>query len=109
MPGLWAPATLTILIGQTQSEELVLSTYTGMGRLAVNVLILAPVSLPETVILHVSIDGTAFAVLQSGATDITIPQGKGTQVINVTAQKLKLVAGSAVGADRIFTLAIGVF
>jgi hypothetical protein len=109
MPGLWAPATLTILNAQTQSEELIVSSYTGMSRIAVNLLIVSPVSLPETVNLHVSIDGTTFAVLQSGATDVSIPQNKGTQVINVTAQKMKLVAGSAVGADRIFTLAIGVF
>lgn len=107
MPGLWAPATLTILGGQTESPEFDLRISVN-APLAVNLLIIAPATLPETITIRVTIDGTTYGTLQSGAADIVLPAGKATQVQNVTAQKFKLVAGAAVGVDRLFHIALGV-
>jgi hypothetical protein len=101
----WEQTTLTITNGSTLSPAIDLDANYG-PRYVRRVLILAPTSLPETITVLVSLDNTTYVTLQSGGSDITIPQGKGTQINGFQARYLKLQAGSAVGADRVFGLTI---
>ena len=95
--------TLTIASAATESDVLDLA---GLGARSIwGLNIISPTTLPDTVKIHVSdIPAGTFQVLQSGGTDITIPAGKSTQLDLLTIGALKLVAGSAVGADRDFRI-----
>ena len=96
--------TLTITSGQTESPEVTLNSYG--ERYVRRVAVQSPSTLPETVTMSVSIDGSAFATLQSGGSDITFPASKVTQINGFMVTKLKLVAGAAVGANRAFLISI---
>lgn len=95
--------TLTIANGQTVSDVLNLQ---GLGtRHVFGITFRSPATLPETVTLEVSETATGtFEPYQSGGTDITLAAGESTPVTEVIAGALRLVAGSAVAADRVFRL-----
>ncbi len=89
--------TLTIASGETESAAL----HVG-GR---NTIVIgAPATLPETVTLHTSLDGTTYQEHQSNGIDITIGAGKNVSVHPLTVHSIKLVAGGAVAAARAFTV-----
>ena len=106
MPGIWVELTLTIANGETSSNEIDLAAI--LSRNAVHLLVQSPGTLPETVNPQVSIDGSAFAILQSGGTSIALPAGVCTQLQHVTARKFKVVATGSVGGERVFLVAVGV-
>ena len=106
MPGIWTQKTLTIPNGQTSSNEIDLEAV--LARNAVHLLVQSPGTLTETVNPQVSIDGSAYVILQSGGTDIALPAGRGTQLQHITVRKFKVVATGAVGGERVFTVAVGV-
>ena len=101
----YAITTVTILSGGTASAEVDLDTFNAVKYVR-RVLIQSPSTLPESVTMQVSVDGTNFATLQSGAADITFPAAKATQINGFMVQKFKLVAGGAVAADRVFQVSI---
>ena len=98
----WRSTTLTILSGATESEELNLADQ---GAIRVKSLTFWVGTLPETVTVHLApVLGGTYRALQSGGGDITLPASRATQVSSITAGALKLVAGGAVAADRVFTV-----
>jgi len=101
---LWHTTTLTIANGQTLSSALDLNTYG--TRYVRRVLVLAPATLPESVTLRVSMDDSTYFTLQSGGSDITFPADKATQINGFQCRYVKLLAGVAVAADRVFTLTL---
>jgi len=101
----WEQTSLTITSGGTLTPALDLDANYGPHYVR-RVLILAPATLPETVTVLVSIDDVTYVTLQSGATDIAVPQGKGTQINGFQCRYLKLQASGAVGANRVFGLTI---
>lgn len=96
--------TLTIANGGTLSEEL--SLQPNGARRRVTLLIISPNTLAESVTVRVRrvvAAGTTLAgTLQSGGTDIVLPAGKATLIDPLTAASIQLVAGGAVGAERVF-------
>lgn len=102
----WDPGyrkTLTILSGQTVSDVLDLA---GLGTRHIYMITFrSPVTLPETVTVEVSEDvaGT-FEPYQSGDVDVTLPAGEASPVTEMNTRALRLVAGTAVGANRVFVL-----
>ena len=99
----WRSTTLTIASGATQSEELNLKDNAARRVKTLN--IRAPATLPETVTVHLSeATGGTYAALQSGGSDITLPANRVTIVPGLAEGAIKLVAGGAVAADRVFTI-----
>lgn len=102
--------TLTIANGQTLSNELKGTE----GRVALGALsdatIYAPGTLPETVTVQVAPTDTPaggdYLALQVAGADVTVPAAKAKQIASGLggAKALRLSAGGAVGADRIFQL-----
>lgn len=90
---------LVIESGQTVSSE---TLGESLLRYARGVTLFSPDTLPETVTIEVTDDGTNWVTLQSGAVDIELPAGKATVVTVLSSRGLRLVAGGAVGADRTF-------
>lgn len=100
----WRKTTLTILIGQTASEELDLTDGLGVRRVK-SITFFSPATLPETVTVHVAPQaGGTYQALQSGGTDFTLPANKATLLTGFTVGALKLVASVAVASGRVFTL-----
>lgn len=67
--------------------------------------LVAPATLPETVTLQVSVDGgTTFNAFQTGGADVTIAAAKAKGVDYLVATHVRLSAGAAVAADRVFQL-----
>lgn len=98
----WRRSTLTILDGQTDSDVLDLTEKFARGSADLG--ILAPAS-GQTVTVHVAPDpGGTFAPLQSGGSNITIPDSKWTQLVGLAAGALKLVAGVAVSGNQVYTI-----
>ena len=99
---MWLKSTITIASGQTLSPEFDLQSVFPSAKLMLT--FFPPGTLPEAITVHVSpaLGGT-YVPLQSGGSNYTVPAGKATQV-PVVAGGLKLSAGSAVGADRVFTV-----
>ena len=97
--------TLTILSGQTLSDVLILA---GLGaRRVFSISFRNRATLPETVTLQTSETPTGtFAPYQSGGLDIAFPTtgGESTPVTDVIAGALRLSAGVAVAANRVFVL-----
>ncbi len=95
--------TLTIATAATETDVLNLAGLGGRGIWGLN--IISPATLPETVNIYVSdIPTGTFEMLQSGGSDITIPQAKSTQLDLVTIGALKLVSTAGVAADRAFRI-----
>lgn len=65
----------------------------------------SPATLPETVKLYgcETAAGT-YVVVQSGGSDITLPADKATVIDTVAFPFMRLIAGAAVGADRVFKM-----
>ena len=93
---------LTIANGQTASN------VGSMGetgyRSPINVLIVAPTTLPETVNVQVAGPLLNFRILQSGtpATDIQINADRALPLTVLTASRMKLLATGPVSDERIF-------
>lgn len=96
--------TITIASGQTVSADVL--NLAGLGaRRKFSVQFYAPGTLPETITVQVAPSPTGtFAPLQSGGSDVTLTAGDATTVVDLVAGALRLVAGGAVGGDRVFTL-----
>ncbi len=105
MSGTWNKASLTIPNAGDTSEELITENY---GQAAISFLVSAPATLPETVRIEVRIN-TAWATLQSGGEDIIIPAAKATQILQIMCKGVRLKAGAAVGANRVFDLSLAMF
>lgn len=94
---------LTIPSGQTTSNSILAWQTYGS---AAGIMIHSPSTLPETVNIEVTPNGTVWNDLQDGSplADITVPAaGKSTYYDRlVLAFGLRLVATAAVGADRQF-------
>ena len=102
----WDPGykkTLTIANGQTVSDVLDLG---GLGaRRVFSITFRSPATLPETVTLEVAESATGtFEPYQSGGADIVLAVGESTPVTDVIGGALRLVAGAAVGGNRVFAL-----
>lgn len=97
----WRDCTLTIANGQTESQELLLE-QNGVRRAKI-IQISGPTTLPETVTVHLGdgVGGT-YKALSSGGSDFTIPAAKTVSLPTIVKSTLKLIAGGAVGADRVF-------
>ena len=95
--------TLTIANGQTVSTDTLSLTRKGRrGRYMVTVF--APATLAETVTVRVAPSaGATFRILQSAGADLAVGAGDAI-TFDLVAGALRLVAGSAVGADRTFEL-----
>lgn len=98
---------LTILSGQTQSGVL---DFRSEGKhFITSLLVVSPTTLPEAVTVHAATSRTGtFQPLQSDGVDITLPAAKATSIHPVgMVGAIKLVAGVAVAANRVFELAGG--
>ena len=94
---------LTIPNGQTTSNVLTKRNLQQARSLVIG----APATLPETVSIEVAfVDGTPanWQQLQSNAADIIIAADKAVVLTHVPFVQLRLVAGGAVAADRIFSV-----
>jgi hypothetical protein len=97
------PTTVTILSGATVSQEVDL-TAEG-SRHFVGLMLTAPGTLPETVTVQTATKvGGVYGNFQSAGVDVTIGAGKSVQITDLVAGGLKLVAGGAVAADRVFQI-----
>ena len=96
--------TLTIASGQTISSDVL--NLAGLGaRRVFSVSFRSPATLPETVTLQTSETPTGtFAPYQSGGADIVLAVGESTPVTDIIAGALRLSAGVAVAANRVFVL-----
>lgn len=92
--------TLTIANGQTNSAALPLERIRYMSGFV----IWAPATLPESVTVAVSYDGTNYATLQSAGTDVTVGAGKAVVVLSGGFVGLRLTSASSVAADRAFVI-----
>jgi len=104
MPGTWAQVTMTIASGATTSASINLNLHG--GRQPNTFIIVAPSTLPETINIDLTVNSQA-GLLQSGGSDIIIPAGRATQVLNVSGDSFTLRATASVAAERTFELAIG--
>jgi hypothetical protein len=98
-----AKQTLTIANTQTTSPAVSLSAIGTIRLLALS--ITAPAVMAETVNIEISTDdAVTFARLQSGGADIALVAAKAIQLTELVATHLRLVAGAAVAADRVFKI-----
>jgi len=95
--------TITILSGGTESEIVEALELAP----AVSVLIIAPATMPEAVVLQVaeSPAGT-FTTLQTDGADVALAAGKATQLTVMGGAYWRLKAGGAAGADRAFRIIV---
>lgn len=99
---MWRKTTLTILNGATSSDVLDLTENSARG--SVDLTFFAPAT-GQTITVHVAPDpGGTFVPLQSGGSNITLPDSKATLLQGLTAGALKLVAGAGVTGDQAFTV-----
>ena len=96
-------ADVTIANGSSTSR-VVDGKYEYADATAIN--IQSPATLPDTVVIEVSYDGSTFATLNDGTSDIAVPgAGKARQYIEMLGTKsFRLKASSNVAADRTFKL-----
>ena len=92
--------TLTISSGQTVSNEAVIGGWLKACG------VFAPGTLPETVSIQLepTQDGSNWTILQSAGTDVTIQAGRALMIMEGAFKKLRMQAGWAVAADRVFQL-----
>ena len=64
------------------------------------VTIFGPSALTGTATVQVSYDGTNFLALQSGGADVTVTAAKALSINPLAAKGLRVVSGSAEGAER---------
>ena len=88
--------TLTIANGATNSGAL-----GNLLRKARALRIFAPATLPETITVFVSVNGVDWV-----STGTTLSAGEATLVEFPASQDMRLTAGAAVGADRVFEVYI---
>lgn len=86
--------------GQTASAGLTVT------RLCQSCTIIAPATLPETVAVQVAVDDSGWATLKTGQVDVTLSAARATIIINGGFTALRLLAGSSVAADRLFTVGL---
>jgi hypothetical protein len=99
----WRSCTLSILNGETESEELDLQAN-GARRKKFFTIISPTVAEVVTVQLADKVGGT-YATLNDGfGNDVTLLSGKAERLDEVSAGALKLVADGAVAADRVFVI-----
>jgi hypothetical protein len=103
---IWHSTTLVILSGQTASSVLT-TADSGYTRNMYKLLFVVPAAVTETVVVQVSADNVTYVNLQSGGADIPVPGGKATQLCGVITPFLRLLSGTAVGADRTITVLYG--
>lgn len=94
---------LTIASGQTTSNELL--AWRSYGQSA-GMILYSPSTLPETVKIEVTPNGTNWYNIQDGdpLADVTVPAAGKAMYFDrlVLAHGIRLVATGAVGADRVF-------
>lgn len=89
---------LTIANGQTLSNIQQVATGETLG-------LIAPATMPEALTINVSHDGVTFAKLHDGSADVTGPAaGKARTYLGFPYKYIQLVAGGAVGAQRVIQL-----
>lgn len=101
--------TLTIALGATESNEISLNdgvqSKIALGTL-VDLVVFAPSTLPETVTVQLSwLDRPAttdWRVAYVAGADVTVPAGKAVSVPMAAMKALRLQAGGAVAAARVF-------
>jgi len=93
-------STLRILNGATASGSL------SVSRICQSCTIIAPATLPETVSVQVAIDDSGWATLKTGNSDVQLEAGKATIILNGGFTAMRVLAGSSVGADRVFTVGL---
>lgn len=102
----WRSGTLTILSGQTASEELDLTE--GGARYPKKITVFVPDTLPDTVKVYIApAAGGSYKPLTDsyGSADLVLQAGKGQGLPGITAGAMKLVATSgAVAANRVFQI-----
>ena len=97
---------LTIPSGQTVSNALTKRNLQHVRTMTVH----APATLPEAVVVEAAaVDGASagagdYRDLQSNGADITVPEDSAVTLLRAAFFGLRLRAGGAVGADRVFTL-----
>lgn len=91
---------LTIPSGQTASNAVVIGGWLRACS------IFAPGTLPETVTVQIepTATGTDFKTLRSGAADVEVPAGKAVIIMEGVYKQIRLLAGGAVAADRVFSV-----
>ena len=94
--------TLTIPSGGTDSEVFGMGTYG--NRQTIEMAIIAPATLPETVTVQVAGALGNYADLRTGGTDITLAARKCDFITVISCENLRLHAGSATGGDRVFEI-----
>ena|SRR3990167_2093418 len=98
----WRRTILTIADTATESDVLDLTEKFARG--SVDLMFFAPAS-GQTITAHVAEDpGGTFVPLQSGGSNITLPDSKATQLTALTCGALKLVAGAAVSGAKVWTV-----
>lgn len=91
---------LVIPSGETESNAI---DAHGFYKYSEEFVVSSPATLPETVTLHVSVDGgTTYQAFQEGGSDLTFTADKVRRVPYDGWDSMKLVAGAGVGADRTF-------
>lgn len=96
--------TLTIASGQTTSADVLSTSYKGSAR-NWSLMIFSPATLPESVKVQVAPTPTGtYCDLQAGGADITLAAGKALPLTETICGAIRLVAGSAVAADRAFII-----
>jgi hypothetical protein len=95
----------TITIGTGAGAASAAVDLGGIGGLtALTATIVAPAALTGTVTILVSADGTTYGTLQSGGSDITIPQATAVPLTEVSTRYLKLKTSGTEAAERTFHL-----
>jgi hypothetical protein len=103
---IWHLNTLTITNGTTTSNVLTMAD-SGYTRDSYTLLFYVPATVAEALVVQVSHDNVTYVTLQSGAVDIALPAGKGTQLCRVAAPFVRVLAGGAVAATRTIPVAYG--
>jgi hypothetical protein len=89
----------TILSGQTSSSALTPSQLRFLSAITIE----APDTLPETVNIETSADGSSWSTFQSPpGTDVVIGAGKSISILEVSFRYLRVTATVGVAADRAF-------
>lgn len=89
---------LTIANGGTTSNALTANDLKFVRSVAIQ----GPSALTGTATVQVSLDGTNFHALQSGGSDVVVTAVKTLVVADVPMKGLRIVSGSAEGAERVF-------
>lgn len=98
--------TLTITSGTDASPAMDLGGQAARRIFAL--LIMAPLTLPDTVTVQVAPRGSStWRTLQSNGNDVTLAAAKATPITSISSSQLRLKASANVAADRVFDIEAG--